>query len=438
VRLIGLLNTMWSPAPAAAVALTTTTTTAAAATTTTGNGDEPVGAVNAMITATDGRGGIDVGPSSRRRIPPHHLDYAAAKHVMMTSSLCAAAAAATAGSVTSADGSHRLPPPQDFLLYRHQHQQQQQQQQRQRLDEQRNGFHDDAQPRHATSSSSSTSSFRGDFVGVTSSQAVPGGKAGKAEERVKRPMNAFMVWSRGQRRRMAQDNPKMHNSEISKRLGADWKLLSDAEKRPFIDEAKRLRALHMKDHPDYKYRPRRKTKTTTPVIKKDRCYALPPPGSYMTRPVPLTAYTSGIKGYLSPSAAAAVNSQTHYCPPHLDMLSYHGVAATAGQTHPYLAGAGAYHSSLPYHHHHHHHHHSAVGWSAETSTRSLGIKSESPPSAVFSFPHDVTRNSGAVHCSPAPSFTADSLLHRAKSLLPVQYGGGRLLLSDSTMPLSHI
>ncbi|KAF4098249.1 transcription factor SOX-30-like isoform X2 [Onychostoma macrolepis] len=77
---------------------------------------------------------------------------------------------------------------------------------------------------------------------------------------IKRPMNAFFLWSKIHRAALSKANPNASNCDISVQLGLEWHKLSEEQKKPYYEEARRIMAQHMEKYPDWVYQPSRAKK----------------------------------------------------------------------------------------------------------------------------------------------------------------------------------
>lgn len=62
-------------------------------------------------------------------------------------------------------------------------------------------------------------------------------------------MNAFLVWSKIRRCALKEQSPRAHLADLSVYLGHEWSKLSEEEKSPYYEMAKKLKQIHKRKFP---------------------------------------------------------------------------------------------------------------------------------------------------------------------------------------------
>nr|XP_057902573.1 protein capicua homolog isoform X2 [Doryrhamphus excisus] len=75
----------------------------------------------------------------------------------------------------------------------------------------------------------------------------------KEKDHIRRPMNAFMIFSKRHRALVHQRHPNQDNRTVSKILGEWWYALGPNEKQQYHDLAFQVKEAHFRAHPDWKW-----------------------------------------------------------------------------------------------------------------------------------------------------------------------------------------
>lgn len=85
------------------------------------------------------------------------------------------------------------------------------------------------------------------------SKQEPNSPSTKKDPRIRRPMNAFMIFSKRHRAMVHQQHPNQDNRTVSKILGEWWYALKSDEKTKYHELASEVKEAHFKAHPEWKW-----------------------------------------------------------------------------------------------------------------------------------------------------------------------------------------
>ncbi|XP_063784459.1 transcription factor SOX-30 isoform X2 [Pseudophryne corroboree] len=187
---------------------------------------------------------------------------------------------------------------------------------------------------------------------------------------IKRPMNAFMIWARIHRPEVKKTNPSANNADISVQLGLEWNKLTEEQKKPYFDEAHRIRLKHNATFPDWVYQPQKGKKMKMPfnVTNDLKCTTTdlvyqPQKGKKMKMPLnvtndlkctttdkrsaakPLPSNTTGEEAFPQKMATTSEHQPTTNTMSQTDAVSHLQITLT--HSHLGLFGAPL---PIPYHH----------------------------------------------------------------------------------------